>query len=97
MLIKYSVSRGSTFISIVEHEWETEQYFCHRRKDGSLSKHQKHPVGTSISYYDTREAAWQMILAYAASDLDRAKESVLHREKTLAWLKTLPLDGSGVV
>lgn len=85
--VTYAVSYRSSFIAITTYQWETDQYFCSRRKDGSVRKQQKHPVGTSILYFPSREEAWQEVIRQAEAEIREAEERIPRMRQRLEYLK----------
>jgi hypothetical protein len=84
--IAWQVDNGSSTIKVVEWEYETKLNYCYKRRDGTLCKYLKHPVGTSRKYFETWEEANTEVIRQAEVDLKNTIESI---DGKLKWLKFL--------
>lgn len=86
--IAWCVNWGSTYITMVEWEWETAKNFCWRRKDGSVKHTLKYPSGTHRSYFPTWEEANAEVLRQAEEDLASTINSIKGKQALIERIKT---------
>lgn len=86
--IAWCVNWGSTYITMVEWEWETEKYYCYHRHNGSVGRRLKHPVGTHFSYFPTWEEANAEVLRQAEADLASTINSLKGKQALIDMIKT---------
>jgi hypothetical protein len=83
----WQVEGTSTFIISIEYGWETERNYCRHRKNGTVFKHLKHPVGTSRAYFKTWEEANTEVIRRAEEALQRTINSIDGQRDRLEQLK----------
>jgi hypothetical protein len=83
----WQVDGDSTFINSIEYGWETERNYCRHRKNGTVFKHLKHPVGTSRAYFPTWEEANAEVIRRAEVQLQHTINSIPRQREHLELLK----------
>jgi len=83
----WQVDGSSSFINSIEYGWETERNYCRHRKNGSVFKHLKYPVGTDRAYFPTWEEANAEVIRRAEADLKRTLDSIQGKRDHIDILK----------
>lgn len=87
MNIAWQVNKDSSFINMIEWEYETDLNYCRKRQGGTVHKYLKHPVGTSRTYFPTWEEANDEVIRQADAELKKIIESIDVRKKHIEHLK----------
>lgn len=83
----WQIEGSSTFIVSIEYGWETERNYCRHRKDETVFKYLKHPVGTSRAYFKTWDDANAEVIRRAEVELQRIIDSIPRQRDHIEWLR----------